>query len=84
MSYLQSTLREAGAWVHGPGRGHLCSIPQRLLQQSPKRQAVLELGLNKGGGNVYGDKGEVFTDFQLGEHHCPRLGRETGVLSFSV
>lgn len=33
---------------------------------------------------MYGDKGEVFTDFQLGEHHCPRLGEETGVLSCIV
>lgn len=53
MSYLQSTLREAGAWVHGPGRGHLGSVPQHVLQQSQNRQIVFELGLNKGDGNVY-------------------------------
>lgn len=53
MSYLQSTLREAGAWVHGPGRGHLGSVPQHLLQQGQNRQTVFKLGLNKGDGNVY-------------------------------
>lgn len=59
VSYLQSTLREAGAWVHRPGRGHLGSIPEHLLQQSQNRQTVFEVGLNNRGGNVYEEMKET-------------------------
>lgn len=31
------TLREAEAWMHGPGRGQLGGAPQYLLQQRPSR-----------------------------------------------
>lgn len=40
MSHLQSTLREAGTWVHGPGSGHLAGEGIAFPTTEPKQTRI--------------------------------------------